>query len=290
MSSIETAVSAVRAQVGYAATQLDTGRELSSRADEVFFTASTFKVPLLAALYKLIDAGRIDPGQRIELTDADRVPGSSVLKELGAGLNPTVHDLATLMIIVSDNTATDLVFGLVGKDYLRSTMDELGLAQTRIPMTTRELLYSIGGLDPTNPEHTYAEATARLKSGRLVPDADGFSEEKSDVSSPADMSRLLAALHNGDALTPSSREAALDILKRQQLNTVIPMLLPTGTVIAHKTGSYKGVRCDVGIVYGPSGPYAVAIMAKDVEGNSLEVDLSLAKVSKAIYDEFNPPN
>jgi hypothetical protein len=64
--------------------------------------------------------------------------------------------------------------------------------------------------------------------------------------------------------------------------------LPVGTKSAHKTGGYHSVRCDVGIVYGESGPYTVAIMAKDVSGVSLEVDLSLARVSRAIYDEFNP--
>ena len=169
MTSIESAVSAVQARVGYATKHLETGRELGLRADEVFFLASTFKVPLLVALNKLVDAGRIDPNQRVELTDADRVPGSSVLKELAAGLNPTVHDLATLMIIVSDNTATDPVYGLVGKDFLHSTLDELGLTNTRIPMTIRELLYSICGMDPANPDHTYAEADAALNQSRIWP-------------------------------------------------------------------------------------------------------------------------
>ncbi|MCH7800081.1 MAG: serine hydrolase [Chloroflexi bacterium] len=60
------------------------------------------------------------------------------------------------------------------------------------------------------------------------------------------------------------------------------------TATAHMQGSYHGVRCDVGIVYGESGPYTVALMAKGVSGNTLEVDLSLAHLSRAIYDEFNP--
>jgi beta-lactamase class A len=244
-------------------------------------------VPLLVALYRLVDEGRIDLSERVELNDSMRVPGSSILKVMGNGLAPTVHDLATLMIIVSDNTATDLIFHRVGRDYLNATLAELGLADTRIPMTTRELLYDIVGLDASDPKHTFEEATSLLAARRLVLKADGFREDTSDVSSPADMSRLLAMLHRGEVLSDDSRAGALEILKRQQLNTVIPLLLPPGTVCAHKTGSYHGVRCDVGIVYGPSGPYTIALMAKGVEGTTLEVDLSLARVSHAIYDHFN---
>ena len=75
-------------------------------------------------------------------------------------------------------------------------------------------------------------------------------------------------------------------MMRQQLNNVLPLKLPVGTVVAHKTGSYHGVRCDVGVVYAPNGPYSVAIMAKQVTGDVLGTDLALAAVSEAIYDEL----
>ena len=92
-------------------------------------------------------------------------------------------------------------------------------------------------------------------------------------------------LYSGDLLSTPSRNGALDILKRQQLRTVIPHALPVGTDVAHKTGFYQGVRADVGIVYSPAGPYAVAIMAKDVTcPDRLVFDLSLAALSRAVYD------
>ena len=97
------------------------------------------------------------------------------------------------------------------------------------------------------------------------------------------MCRLLELIYDGDILSPQSREAVLDILKRQQLSTVIPHALPAGTVVSHKTGSYRSVRCDVGIVFSPTGPYTVAIMAKQMAaGDRLSVDASLAAVSKAV--------
>ena len=274
--------------VGVAAKHLETGECISHNADTVFFTASTLKVPLLVELYRQVDAGIINVNQRIDLTDALRVPGSGVLKELSSGLQPTLHDLAMLMIIISDNTATDILYNRVGGDNINNTMRQLGLTHTHIPMPCRELLYSITGLDTENPTHTYQLASDRLKKREFVLEGDGFSEDKSDVSSPSDMCRLLELIYDGDILSPQSREAVLDILKRQQLSTVIPHALPAGTVVAHKTGSYHTVRCDVGIVFSPTGPYTVAIMAKQMTaGDRLSVDASLAAISKAIYDELS---
>ncbi len=287
MSTIQDFTAQTGGMVGVAAKHLETDKRVSYNADTVFFTASTLKVPLLVELYRQVDAGIIDVNQRIDLTDALRVPGSGVLKELAAGLQPTVHDLAMLMIIISDNSATDILYNRVGGDNINNTMRQLGLTHTHIPMTCRELLYSITGLDTENPAHTYQAASDRLKKQEFVLAGDGFSEDKSDVSSPSDMCRLLELIYDGDILSLQSREAVLDILKRQQLSTVIPHALPPGTVVAHKTGSYHNIRCDVGIVFSHTGPYTVAIMAKQMTaGNRLGVDASLAAVSKAVYDEF----
>ena len=287
MSAIEDFTAQIDGIVGVAAKHLETGERVSHNAEAVFFTASTLKVPLLVELYRQVDAGIIDVNQHIDLADALRVPGSGVLKELSSGLQPTVHDLAVLMIIISDNTATDILYNRVGGDNINNTMRQLGLTHTHIPMPCRELLYSITGLDVENPAHTYQLASDRLKKGEFVLEDDGFSEEKSDVSSPNDMCRLLELIYDGDILSSQSREAVLDILKRQQLSTVIPYALPPGTVVAHKTGSYHSVRCDVGIVFAPTGPYTVAIMARQITaGDRLSVDASLAAISKAIYDEF----
>ena len=233
-----------------------------------------------------MDQGKINLAQRIELTGDQRTPGSGVFKQLDPGLQPTVKDLAMLMIIISDNMATDILYNMVGSENLSARLQALGLSKTRIPMTTRELLYSVVGLDVDNPLHTYATATDKLFLKQFVMDSDGFSEEKSDVSSPGDMCRLLEAVYRGEVLSGSSRKVFFDIMKRQQLNNVLPLRLPAGTESAHKTGSYHGVRCDVGIVYAPNGPYSVAIMAKQVTGEVLETHLALAAVSRAIYNEL----
>ena len=287
MSSVDEAIAKVPGIVGLAARHLDSGARIRHNADVPFFTASTFKVPLLVELFRQVDRGGIDLSGRVEFTDAMRVPGSGVLKELEAGLRPTIHDLAMLMIIISDNAATDFLYEMVGRDNLDATIRELGLTRTRIPMSCRELLYSLTALDTNDPDVTYAMASERLRQQQIDPDADALDEEKSDVSSPDDMCALFESVYRGAVLSSSSTEAFFDILKRQQLNTIIPLLLPEGTVVANKTGGYHSVRCDVGVVHSPSGPYAIAIMAKQVDGELLHVDLTLAAVSRAVYDAFN---
>ena len=285
MTSVETAISRIEGTVGVSARHLETGRRIQHNAEDVFFTASTLKVPLLVELYRQVDRGDIDLDQHIEITRDLRVPGSGILKEMAGGLNPTIRDLAMLMIIISDNTATDILYHLVGGDNLNTTMRQLGLSKTRIPMTCRQLLFGVVGLDPNNPDHTYDLCAKRLFKQEYVPDGSGYDIARSDVSSPGDMCKLLEMLFSGNILSPASRKDALHILERQQLRTVIPHALPLGTRVAHKTGYYFGVRADVGIVHSPTGPYSVAIMARELKcPDRMVVDLSLAALARAIYD------
>ncbi len=247
--------------------------------------ASTLKIPLLVELYRQVDRGLVDPDARIEVAEHHRVAGSGVLRHIGSGLRPTVKDLATLMIIVSDNVATDIVFEMVGRDNLNRAMEELGLSHTCIPMSTRELISSLVGVQADDTAESYQLVSDRLDQGEIDPDAGALSEDQSDVSTPDEMVRLLEMVYRDDILSPSSRTEVLDILGRQKLKTVLPYYLPAGTKVAHKTGGHSGVRCDAGIVFAPSGPYAVAIMAKDITDRT-DLDPSLARVSRAIYDEL----
>ena len=286
MNTLDSTIAAVPAITGMAAKHLETGQELAHQADDLYFTASTFKVPILVELYRQVDMGIVDPSGRLELTDANRSPGSGVLKELASGLRSTVRDLATLMIIVSDNTATDMLYNLVGRDRLNKTMRDLGLHQTSLPMSCKDLLNSMYGVDTDDVFEGIRQVADALAHCRVVAGSDGLSEERSDVSSPRDMVRLLEMLYRGDLLSEPSTAAVLHILERQQAVTIIPYGLPPGTRTAHKTGGVTGVRCDVGVVFAPSGPYAVALMAKHVT-DTRAIDRALAAVSKAVYAEFD---
>ncbi|HEV2107114.1 MAG TPA: serine hydrolase, partial [Thermomicrobiales bacterium] len=89
----------------------------------------------------------------------------------------------------------------------------------------------------------------------------------------------------GDGISAGSREAMIDILKRQKYNTIIPLHLPEESEVAHKTGSLRGIRNDVGIVYAPTGPYAIALMAKQLT-DEVDGTRRLAELSRLVWQAF----
>ena len=116
--------------VGVMVHDLGSGLELTYNHDQMYPTASTLKTPLLYELFRQADAGKVDLAERVTLSHATRTPGSGVLQDLDEGLQPTIRDLAELMIIVSDNWATDMVYARIGKEAMKATLEDLGLTQT----------------------------------------------------------------------------------------------------------------------------------------------------------------
>jgi len=283
-SEIERLADATGGIVGVAATQLATGRHIGYREDGLFPTASVIKLPLLVTLYEDALAGRIDLSERVIYRDDTKVAGSGVLQFLDDGLNPTLRDLAVLMMSVSDNTATDLLFDRVGKSRIEATMERLGLSSIRVPFDIREMLMELVDMDHTQPGG-YDELRTRL---RLSAGSGGRSmvPEQADRTTPADMCRLLELIESRAILDAESCTAIIELLKRIQSATRIPGLLPKGTVVAHKTGSYRRLRNDVGLVYAPNGPYAVALFARELPRDNIDDDGALARISLAIYQEF----
>jgi beta-lactamase class A len=252
----------------------------------MFPTASTLKVPLLYELYRQADAGKIDLTERVTLRHADRTPGSGILQHLDEGLQPTLRDLAELMIIVSDNWATDLLYDRIGKNEVAATLSELGLNQTFIPMTIREMFCALAERDPADPSVDYQFLHDYLEQHQSSPDNLAYSgDERNDVSSPADMVRLMVLIHRGHGLASESRDAMLKILKEQNFNSIIPGRLPQDAHIevAHKTGSLRGIKNDVGIVYSPTITYAIAFMSKGQDDIPEVVD-QMAHASRWIWD------
>ena len=283
-SEIERIADATGGVIGVAATQLATGRHIGYREDELFPTASVIKLPLLVTLYEDAIAGRIDLSERVTYRDETKVAGSGVLQYLDEGLNPTLRDLAVLMMSVSDNTATDLLFDRVGKARIEAVMDRLGLPSIRVPFDIREMLMELVDLDHSKPGG-YDELRRLL---RISAGSGGRSmvPAQADRASPADICRLLERIESRAILDPDACTAIVELMKRIQSATRIPGLLPKGTVVAHKTGSYRRLRNDVGIVYAPNGPYAIALFARELPRDNIEDDEALARISLAIYEEL----
>ena len=248
--------------------------------DGLYPTASTFKIPILYSLYRMAERGEVSLDERIPITAEHLVPGSGVLQHLGTGIEPTMYDLAMLMTIVSDNQATDILHGLVGADRIHADLEELGLTHTRVPLSCRALLFSMVGLDPDNPEHTYQLFQERGRAQQYDRSGVAFSDREdsgNDLTTPREMAQLCEYIEQGKGLNEASQEGVIDTLRRQQLNNRIPAGLPPGTISAHKTGSLKGVRNDAGIVYAKQ-PYIISLYSKNLAderaGENTLVDIS----------------
>jgi beta-lactamase class A len=275
--------------VGMMVQDLESGLTLAWNDRGIFPTASTLKVPLLYEVYRQADAGEIDLAERVTLRHADRVPGSGVYQHLDEGLQPTMRDLAELMITVSDNWATDILYRRLGRERIAAMLRELGLAQTSLPLTIRELFCTLAGLDPDDPSATWAYLREYLKDYDPGPDNLGLRPDpRNDVSSPADMVRLMGIIHRGEGLTPESREAVIEILKHQNFSSIIPFRLPAdaGIETAHKTGSLRGIRNDVGIVYSPTVSYAIAFMSRGQDDVPAVID-AMSHSSRWVWDTLS---
>ncbi len=285
---VEVLGAAVDGIVGVYARDLTSGAEVALNADMVFPLASVVKIPILYELYRQAEAGTIDLAARIPLAVDHLVPGSGVLQDLDPGLAPTVRDLATLMITVSDNVATDRILHLVGRAGVEATMRGLGLGSIAIPMTIRGILYNTVGLDETNPAHTYDLYQQRSREKYIDWQCRAYGDADNNVASPRDLGRLLADIAQRQTLAAPSYGAMIDILKRQKYNTILPLHLPEGVEVAHKTGSLRGIRNDVGIVYAPAGPYLIAVCAKRL-ADAVAGSAALAQISRAVWERFVGP-
>ena len=127
---LESIQSRFSGRFGLAARNLTTGEEFLLDHDQVFPTASSIKTAILYEVFRQAEEGTFGLDDRVELKSSDIVRGSGVLRDIAPGLQPTVHDLAMLMIIVSDNTATNMLIDLVGgPDPVNASMAAIGLDQ-----------------------------------------------------------------------------------------------------------------------------------------------------------------
>jgi beta-lactamase class A len=285
---IEAIAQGVDGIIGVYIKDLASGAEVAHNADAVFPMASVVKLPILHELYRQVEAGSVDLNKRVLFAAQHLVPGSGILQDLDFGIAPTLKDLATLMITVSDNAATDLVIEQIGLAQVEAAMQALGMTSTTVPMTIRGLLYNTVGLDVANAEHTYDLYQQRTRENYIDWNCRAYGETDNNVSTPRDLGRLLEDIERRATLSAASCDAILDILRRQKYNTIIPLHLPAEATTAHKTGSLRGIRNDAGIVYHPQGTYIVSLFSKRL-ADPVAGAAALAEVSKAAWETIVGP-
>lgn len=205
---------------------------LSFRAGESLMAASVIKLPILAAVFQAFEDGVLSPGQSYTLREEDKKPSCGCLNRLHAGLPLTVTDLCNLMIILSDNTATNILIGLLGMEKINAWMDEQGFSDCRL--------------------------------NRLLFDEEASKRGIQNYVSAKSAGTMLERLYRGTLVSGPADEQMLAILKEQRLNGKIPFRFEEKLPIAHKTGEDSGITHDVGIVYGRH-PFIVCFMGNEVK-------------------------
>jgi len=275
--------------LGVSVKHLGTGESASLNGDEPFPTASVFKVPVIVALYGMVDAGTASLDEKTVLREGNKVPGSGILKELSPGLEIALRDLVTLMMIVSDNTATDLVTQRVGLENVNSTLRRLGLERTRVVADCRDILFDLIDLDDLPEEEKTLAMFEERAHVTTLGGSWSLGVDENDVTTPNEMLRLLEMIVGGEAASRESCDAILDTMRRCQTGGYrIGKYLPREKVeIAHKTGSIPGVRNDASVVtlLDSGERYILACFTKEAT-DGYAAEEAIARGSKGVYAHF----
>ncbi len=260
--------------MGVMAKNLSTGEIVSYNATDCFPTASTIKLPVMTAYFDMVRKKEIDPGARITLRAGDRKPGSGVLQFLDDGAVITLHDAVTLMITMSDNTATNLVL-----DRLAGT-HQARLANVNDFIASR-------GLKNTR----ILNRLFTLETKQETPEAMRYGI---GVTTPEDMALLMEKLFRGTLCDSASCASMIGILENQFYADMVPRLLPqwacTSFAVAHKTGSITETKADVALVLTDRVKFAIAIYVDKspdhLDDGADAATLLGAYAARAVWNQF----
>ena len=260
-TDLEPIVHGFSGTIGFKAVRLSDGLTLERDASTVFPAASVMKVWLMIVAFQQVQAGRLELHGRIPLPSDERVGGSGVLMRLEGGATLTLLDYINLMIVVSDNTATNIVLETIGgRDVVNANLQSWGAVHTTV----------VGKL-----MLPFEKKNDDQKAGKLA------------EITPADSVMILEQLHAGKLLNPKLTALALEIMGAQQYTEIIGRYLPDGLATATKSGQITGVRSDTGYV-GADKPYIVALCSEHCSDARFHIDneavLALAQVSRLIFD------
>lgn len=278
-SALEAAVKKIaddhKGKVAVAVKNLATGEGFHLNGDTAMPTASLIKVAVLVEAYRQADAKKLDLGKTVTLTKDDKVPGAGILTpHFSDGATFPVRDAVRLMIVYSDNTATNLVLDQVGIQNVNDTTKAFGLPETRV--NAKVYRGSTTSVDP-----------ARTKTYGL------------GSTTANEMVKLLESIHAEKAASAEACRAMLGHLKANDDKRQLVRFLPAGTVVAHKTGAVSNARTDAGIIYVPDPadagnkktiPVAVCVLTDENEDKRWTDDnageVTIGKIGKAVYDRY----
>ncbi len=223
------------------AKNLDTGETYSLNGDERVKTASTIKIAVMIEAWARVAEGKAKWTDELVLTKAARYSGSGILPEMSDGLRLSLQDCVRLMMLLSDNTATNMVLDYLGTDSVNERMNSLGFKSTR-------LMRRVGGGGDT-------------KEG-MIADNKRFGL---GATTPHEMVDILEKLERGQVINATASKEMIDLMKREQARYAIGRTIPDS--VATKYGALDALRSCVGIVYSKHGRIAMAVTVDDMPVN-----------------------
>ena len=240
--------------MGVGIEDLTTGDQFLLHENEVFAQASSIKIAVLAELYRQAQQGKLKLTDLYTVQASDLVADSNIMGGLTPGITRlTLRDLATMMVAVSDNSATNVLIDRVGMENVNTMLDSLGLSHTRLR--------------------------------RKMMDLDAAKHGRENISTPSEMMTLLAALYRGKVLNKEMESDFFTMLSTGK-DSWIPRDLPADLKIADKPGELEAVRNDSGIVFVEGRPYVICVMTAFLR-NERDGEEAIRKVSLAAWRMFD---
>lgn len=281
--------------VGATAIHVESGRTASLNATDAFPMASTFKVPIAVELLARVDQGKEKLDRMISLDAADLHPGSGTLSDLfnKPGVALSVRNLLELMLLISDNSATDILLREVGgADAVNLRLRQIGIPGIRVDRPTSLLISDFVGVNAMNGRWSPEEFESKYKA--LSEDDRKAARQKAerdprDTATPEGMARLLVKIQRKEIHSVENAELLLDILRRCRSGKErLKGLLPENTVVAHKTGTIGRSINDVGILELPAGAghVALAVFVKNSDKPVADRERAIAEIARTVHDFF----
>ena len=261
--SVRAEVSQFKGKVSLYAKNLDSGASYELGGDDRVSTASTIKIAIMVEAFARVTEGKAKWTDELVLTKEKKVGGSGILEEFADGLHLTFRDAVTLMMIMSDNTATNLVIDVLTADAVNARMESLGFKETRLMRRV------FGGGESLEGKK---EESKRFGLGRTT---------------PREMVALLEKLERGEVVNPAASKEMLELMKREQGTNGLwreQWRVPKAT----KSGALDALRSNIGIIYHPRGRIAIAVTCSEMPEPNWTVDnpalLLMSRLSEVLVD------
>ena len=249
---IEKIISQVEGNVCINFYDLNKNNGFSVNGDKKVLSASMIKLLILAELMKKIFENKFSLSDTVMMANFMKIEGDGVLKELNTGHHFTLKELATLMIIVSDNQATNILIDFLGMENINQLGKELDLKETFL--------------------------------GRKMMDAEARKKGYDNYTCADDISLLLKLIYQEKLINKEASQLMLDILLRQQQGERLQRYLPSDIKIAHKCGDLDNLENDGGIIWLGDRAYILVVLTNGMP--NLQCKQTIGKISKFIYDKM----